>query len=153
MNPGLLQPIRETCERHGIDPTPRLLFASVADQRLIECRQVAGWEFVEERRIIISTSRNGVGQADGSEKTPLGLHRIAEKFGDNLPAGMVFQGRQVTGTVEDEPDAAIAHRILWLEGLEPGFNQGGNVDTHARYVYIHGAVSYTHLTLPTTPYV
>ena len=138
MNPGLLQPIRETCERHGIDPTPRLLFASVADQRLIECRQVAGWEFVEERRIIISTSRNGVGQAEGSEKTPLGLHRIAEKFGDNLSAGMVFKGRQVTGTVEDEPDAAIAHRILWLEGLEPGFTQGGNVDTHARSVYIHG---------------
>ena len=81
MNPGLLQPIRETCERHGIDPTPRLLFASVADQRLIECRQVAGWEFVEERRIIISTSRNGVGQADGSEKTPLGLPRIAEQRG------------------------------------------------------------------------
>ena len=83
MNPGLLQPIRETCERHGIDPTTRLLIASVADQRLAECRQVAGWEFVEERRIIISTSRNGVGQAEGSEKTPLGLHRIAEKFGDN----------------------------------------------------------------------
>jgi hypothetical protein len=36
------------------------------------------------------------------------------------------------------PDGAIAHRILWLEGLEPGFNRGGNVDTFRRYVYIHG---------------
>ena len=71
MNPRLLQPIRETCERHGIDPTTRLLIASVADQRLAECRQVAGWEFVEERRIIISTSRNGVGQAEGSRKPHL----------------------------------------------------------------------------------
>jgi lipoprotein-anchoring transpeptidase ErfK/SrfK len=25
-----------------------------------------------------------------------------------------------------------------LEGLEPEFNRGGDVDTHARYVYIHG---------------
>ncbi|MHB8521926.1 MAG: L,D-transpeptidase family protein, partial [Limisphaerales bacterium] len=30
------------------------------------------------------------------------------------------------------------HRILWLDGLEPGFNRGGRVDTHRRYVYIHG---------------
>jgi lipoprotein-anchoring transpeptidase ErfK/SrfK len=27
---------------------------------------------------------------------------------------------------------------MWLEGLEPGFNQGGDVDTHGRYIYIHG---------------
>ena len=36
------------------------------------------------------------------------------------------------------PWAPITHRIFWLEGLEPGFNQGDNVDTHARYIYIHG---------------
>ncbi|HXE43290.1 MAG TPA: L,D-transpeptidase, partial [Candidatus Baltobacteraceae bacterium] len=33
-------------------------------------------------------------------------------------------------------------RILWLEGLEPGLNKGFdgnvNVDSHARYIYIHG---------------
>ena len=49
-----------------------------------------------------------------------------------------FESREIVGTVAEQPDAAIAHRILWLKGLEPGFNQGGNVDTHARYVYIHG---------------
>jgi lipoprotein-anchoring transpeptidase ErfK/SrfK len=32
----------------------------------------------------------------------------------------------------------ICHRILWLDGLEPGFNRGGNVDTFNRYIYIHG---------------
>ena len=37
----------------------------------------------------------------------------------------------------------ITSRILWLRGLESGVNQGVNaagesVDTHARYVYIHG---------------
>jgi hypothetical protein len=36
------------------------------------------------------------------------------------------------------PDGAIVHRILWLEGLEPGFNCGGTVDSHQRYIYIHG---------------
>lgn len=138
MNPGLLQSIREACDRRGISPTPLLLVASVADQRLAVCQKQIDWDFSEVQRIVISTSRFGVGQAEGSEKTPLGLHRIAEKIGDGLPAGTVFKCRQVIGTVEAEPDAAIAHRILWLEGLEPGHNQGGSVDTHARYVYIHG---------------
>ena len=26
----------------------------------------------------------------------------------------------------------------WLEGLEPGVNSGPGVDSHARYIYIHG---------------
>jgi lipoprotein-anchoring transpeptidase ErfK/SrfK len=29
-------------------------------------------------------------------------------------------------------------RILWLEGLEEGFNRSGHVDTLSRYIYIHG---------------
>ena len=36
------------------------------------------------------------------------------------------------------PNGSIVHRILWLEGLEPGFNRGGDVDTFRRYIYIHG---------------
>ena len=36
------------------------------------------------------------------------------------------------------PLATITSRILWLEGLEPGCNRGGTVDSHARYIYIHG---------------
>jgi hypothetical protein len=138
MSTDTLQPIREACERHGIEPTMTLLVASVADQRMAEYRQVAGWDFAEERRLIISTSRYGIGQEEHSNNTPLGLHRIAEKIGDGLPAGSVFESREIVGTVAEQPDAAIAHRILWLDGLEPGFNQGGDVDTHARYVYIHG---------------
>ena len=117
MSASTLQPIREACERHGIEPTPTLLWASVADQRMAEFRQVAGWEYAEERRLVISTSRFGVGQAEDTNKTPLGLHRIAEKFGDGLPAGAVFESREVVGTVAAKPKAGIAHRILWLEGL------------------------------------
>jgi lipoprotein-anchoring transpeptidase ErfK/SrfK len=32
----------------------------------------------------------------------------------------------------------ITSRILWLRGLEPGVNAGGDIDTYSRYVYIHG---------------
>jgi lipoprotein-anchoring transpeptidase ErfK/SrfK len=87
----------------------------------------------------MSSSRVGIGQKEGSNRTPLGLHRIAEKIGGGFPPGAVFAGRAPVGwTWQGKPGAAIAHRILWLEGLEPGVNQGPGVDTHARYVYIHG---------------
>ena len=42
--------------------------------------------------------------------------------------------RPISGFAE----AKITTRILWLEGLELGFTLGGNVDSHARYIYIHG---------------
>jgi len=44
--------------------------------------------------------------------------------------------------------APITNRIFWLEGLEPGFNRGGDVDTFARYIYIHGTGNETTLGRP-----
>ena len=90
-----------------------------------------------------STSRFGIGQIEGSNRTPLGLHRIAEKIGDGQPAGTVFESRQIVGHVSQPEfsDAKITTRILWLEGLEPGFNRGTNVDSHERYIYIHGTAN------------
>src|SRR6185295_16599266 len=86
-----------------------------------------------------STSRFGVGQVEDSNRTPLGLHRIAEKIGGGWPVGTVFKSRRFAGfTWQGLPHAAITTRILWLEGLEPGFNRGGNVDSFRRYIYIHG---------------
>ena len=32
----------------------------------------------------------------------------------------------------------VTTRILWLRGLESGVNAGWDVDSHARYIYIHG---------------
>jgi len=53
--------------------------------------------------------------------------------------GAVFKNREMIGyTWKGTLGAAITHRILWLEGLEPGFNRGGNVDTFERYIYLHG---------------
>ena len=97
-------------------------------------------------RFPVSTAARGVGNREGSLQTPLGLHRVAQKIGDAVPAGTVFRGREDTGEVapvlSDPEDTApgdrVTSRILWLEGLEPGVNQGGDVDSFARYIYIHG---------------
>lgn len=97
----------------------------------------------------ISTAKNGVGQQNGSGRTPLGKHQICEKFGENLPINSVFVARQFTGEIYDDALASqfpdrdwILTRILWLDGCEQGFNQGknalGNCDTRSRYIYIHG---------------
>ena len=57
---------------------------------------------------------------------------------------MVFKSRVSTGQHYSELPAAdtepnlITGRILWLRGLEPGVNLGGEVDTYLRYIYIHG---------------
>ena len=100
-------------------------------------RQRSGYRL--RRHMLASTSRIGVGQVKGSNRTPLGLHRVARKIGAGWPPGTVFRSRVPTGlTWAGNPDAPIAHRILWLEGLEPGFNLGGCVDSFRRYIYIHG---------------
>ena len=93
----------------------------------------------------VSTSCNGAGETEGSFCTPRGTHRIAEKIGADAPLFAVFKARVPTGEIwNPELDAEesgrdwILSRILWLEGLEPGKNQGCNVDSHQRYIYIHG---------------
>ncbi|UCB54686.1 MAG: L,D-transpeptidase [Thiotrichales bacterium] len=98
-----------------------------------------------EREYPVSTSKYGVGNENGSEKTPLGLHRIRDKIGGAMPINMVMIGRQPKGLLQDcieqgveLPEDVITSRIMWLEGMEPGRNQGGYVDTYNRYIYIHG---------------
>ena len=133
------------CEKHRVAPTRFLLVVSVVDQTfsLFEAGQLV-------KQFPCSTSRFGIGQTEGSNCTPLGLHRIAEKIGEGCPTGTIFKSRKPVGQVPPgtlDP-SAITMRILWLEGLEPGFNRGGNVDTHARYIYIHGTGDETTLGRP-----
>jgi len=135
----------ETCGRLKIEPTSFILTVNISKQTvsLFEDNK-----FVKKFRC--STSRFGIGQIEGSNRTPLGLHRIAEKIGGGEPAGTVFKAREIIGhTSQPEfADAKITTRILWLEGLEPGFNQGGNLDSHARYIYIHGTGDQTTIGCP-----
>jgi lipoprotein-anchoring transpeptidase ErfK/SrfK len=95
----------------------------------------------------VSTARAGRGCVQDSHQTPEGLHQVCEKIGAGAVPGMVFKARQPTGTLASEwpspEDNLITSRILWLDGLEPGRNQGvatdGRVvDTRRRFVYIHG---------------
>jgi hypothetical protein len=97
------------------------------------------------RQYPVSTATNGPGEHSGSYCTPRGRHRVAEKIGAGAPLYAAFKSRQPTGEIwTPELDAQhpgrdwILTRILWLEGLEPGRNKGGSVDSHARYIYIHG---------------
>jgi lipoprotein-anchoring transpeptidase ErfK/SrfK len=103
---------------------------SVRDQRL---------DLREGGRIVasypVSTSRFGLGTAEGSFKTPLGRFKISEKIGEGLPVGTVFRGRVPLAPNEPLPasEDLILSRILWLDGLE-----AENANTHDRFIYIHG---------------
>jgi lipoprotein-anchoring transpeptidase ErfK/SrfK len=42
----------------------------------------------------------------------------------------------------------VLTRILWLSGLEPGYNRHGECDTLQRYIYIHGCPDELPLGVP-----
>ena len=144
--PRLPRAIVHCVRQYAIQPSRFILTASVGSQSMClfeRAQAISGsgvfprYEF--RKRYRISTSAYGIGQVMHSNQTPLGLHRVARKIGGGQPIGTVFRSRQAVGfTWQGQPQAPIVHRILWLEGLEPGFNRGGNVDTFNRYIYIHG---------------
>ena len=93
----------------------------------------------------ISTSRYGVGNKSGSNKTPLGDHIVHSKIGKDAPSGMIFVKRRKTGKVASihrKEDSVlsdlITSRIVRLKGLEDGLNKGDGVDSYKRCIYIHG---------------
>ena len=107
----------------------------------------------------ISTAKNGIGSQQDSGCTPLGQHIIAEKIGGNAPSHMVFIGRIATGEIYNAELGAlnpkrdwILSRILWLSGVEEGFNKGSNsqggCDTYHRYIYIHGTPDSEPMSVP-----
>ncbi|MBI4006106.1 MAG: L,D-transpeptidase [Gammaproteobacteria bacterium] len=99
-----------------------------------------------EKEYPVSTAKNGAGELIDSECTPRGEHIIAEKIGADCLPNTVFVERLPTGEIYSPelrkhfPDRDwILTRILWLKGEEPGCNQGGDVDSHERFIYIHGS--------------
>ena len=114
---------------------------------------------LEDGRLVssypVSTARNGPGERLDSECTPCGRHEISEKIGQDCAVNTVFVGRKPTGDIFSNAIGAehperdwILTRILWLSGLEPGRNSGGETDTKARYIYIHGSPDGTPLGRP-----
>jgi L,D-transpeptidase catalytic domain len=129
----------QKCAELGIKPANQQLAVHVTTQTMQFYR---GGDLV--RAFVISTSLRPPSNLKGSLGTPLGLHAVAEKIGHGQPPGMVFTGRVPTGrhfselSEEENHSNLVTSRILWLRGLEPGLNQGGEVDSHDRYIYVHG---------------
>lgn len=103
----------------------------------------------------VSTAANGAGEREGSGCTPRGAHYIRACIGAGAPLNAVFVGRRPSGEIYSPRLAArypgrdwILTRILWLCGLEPGFNRLGDRDTQRRYIYIHGTPDTEPLGVP-----
>jgi len=146
--PKALAPALRACARCGVRPAPCFLTVNIARQTAALFRWRSG-RYAPVRTFRCSTSKFGIGERAGSNRTPRGLHRVAQKIGGGWPPGAVFKGRRLIGyTWRGLPWASITHRILWLEGLEPGFNRGGDVDSFRRCIYIHGTGDETTLGRP-----
>ena len=117
-----------------------LLFVSVKQQRIYLVRHghmVTSYP--------VSTSKYGLGGKSNSKKTPLGLHKIAKKLGKGVPSRGIIKGGVYTGKEADLEHYPVSidgdfvtTRLMWLSGLEPGKNSGGNNDSYNRRIYIHG---------------
>lgn len=114
---------------------------------------------IENQKVIkkyqISTSAYGIGNKTNSNQTPLGLHTIKQKIGDNVPLGGLFYSREYSGRiakvlVEQEKSKTddVTSRILWLHGEETGINRGRDVDSYKRYIYIHGTTEEGYIGVP-----
>ncbi len=132
-----LKKLQEGFDLNGDDPT---IIVSIVEQKLL---------LVKNREIVksypISSSAYGVGNKAGSNKTPLGTHSISHKIGDGAEIGTVFRSRANTRQIAtiytdktDVEDDLVTTRIMWLQGMESGVNKGKGIDSHARYIYIHG---------------
>lgn len=127
-------------EKFGAKKTDTIVLVNIAQQQLL---------VVSNNNILktytVSTAKAGTGAEKNSNKTPLGIHRIKNKIGHNAPLGTIFFARKASGQIAkiytdttDTPKDYVTTRILWLDGLEPDKNKGGNIDSYERYIYIHG---------------
>lgn len=136
---GLLKALKKS----KIIPTSYVLVV-VADEQVMQFYHLES--LVKSYKI--STAKNGLGSQEGSFKTPLGLHRISNKYGTHAALYSIFESREFTGFIWDpvlkkyENEDLILTRILRLKGLEKGVNLGKSkgkvIDSFNRYIYIHG---------------
>lgn len=102
----------------------------------------------------ISTSKFGIGNKIGSNMTPLGYHVIKEKIGDNIPKDSIFRNDKFTkeiATINNKSsfdEDLITTRIIKLDGLQKGINQGGDIDSFKRGIWIHGTPEECHIGSP-----
>jgi hypothetical protein len=120
---------------------PSKMVVSVRDQRLSLVQNG-----VPVKTYPISTSKFGLGDSPGSNKTPIGAMRVHQKVGSGVRSGTVFHGRRPTGEIV-KPNSPgrdpIVSRILWLEGAERSTKNARD-----RYIYIHGTPEETTIGTP-----
>ena len=139
MNVSPYDRLVKKCRELGISVSRICLVASIPEQRLFlfeDGKSLKGCS--------MSSSKRAPSCEENSFGTPWGLHEVCEKIGEGEPEGMVFKGRRPIGLRYWECDPGeqrknlITTRILRLHGLEEGVNRGGDHDTFARMVYLHG---------------
>ncbi len=99
-----------------LKPDELVIVVSISEQKLY---LIKGEEIV--KTYLVSTSRYGIGSKAGSNKTPPGTHRIAEKIGGGAPIGMIFEYgirteriAPIHNDTTDVEEDLITTRILWL---------------------------------------
>jgi lipoprotein-anchoring transpeptidase ErfK/SrfK len=131
-----IQRVNGACAELGLCTPDSFVFVDTASQSLTLYKKS-----VTAMACKVSTSKFGTGNRDGSYMTPLGLHRVEEKYGDDAQPWTIFRSRENTGVIWSEgmeDENQILTRILRLRGLEPGLNAGEGIDSYERYIYIHG---------------
>ncbi len=130
----------QTALQRGLPKNGALLLVDVATQELtlVDAGGVL-------RRYAVSTAAAGVGNRQNSYRTPLGWHRVEERFGGTEVPGRVFiarvpQRHRLPPDLWRSTDSGdyVLTRILWLRGLEPGINAGPGIDSYQRTIYLHG---------------
>lgn len=110
-----------------------------------------------QHHYVVSSAKNGVGEQVNSYQTPRGWHTVCQRLGNGAAPGTIIFRRKVTpwkytpAMHAEYPNKDwILSRILWLCGQEPGKNQGGDVDSYDRAIYIHGAGDHVQWGTPTS---
>jgi len=136
MNTSPTERVKGICKELEIPSPNNFIFIDTVSQSLTY--------YKESTQVIIcavSTSRFGTGNREGSYMTPIGLHRVEEKIGDDALPWTIFRSRENTGEIWSfgmDDENQILTRILRLRGLEPEVNVGAGIDSYDRYIYIHG---------------
>lgn len=127
------------CSRLAISPSSHYIIVSIDAQELYYYEGN-----VLEKTYTISTSEKVPSCEQNSYGTPWGMHKIAEKFGEEVELGTVLKERKPIGKkyweyqTSAQDERLVTSRILWLQGLESGLNLGDGIDSYSRYIYIHG---------------
>ena len=130
----------QKCAALGIKPANQLLAVHLGTQTMQFYR---GGELV--RRLCRLHLAPAAGQCERLAGHAPGAACHRRKNRPRTAAGHGLQGRgcrpagiSASSARRKTADNLITTRILWLRGLEPGVNHGGEVDSHDRYIYIHG---------------